>query len=161
MTRKRLGDLLVESGLITKEQLEEALKDKAPDEKLGDALLRLGLITEQQLIEVLEFQLGVPHISINQFAVDPDTVQLVPREIAKRYQVMPIRTENNQLFVAMADPMDYFAIEALRMATGYQIVPAIATKDELQRAITKYYDLQQSLEEAMGDFVTEEEVEEA
>lgn len=161
MTRKRLGDLLVESGLITKEQLEEALKDKAPDEKLGDALLRLGLITEQQLIEVLEFQLGVPHISIHQFAVDPDTVQLVPREIAKRYQVMPIRTENNQLFVAMADPMDYFAIEELRMATGYQIVPAIATKDELQRAITKYYDLQQSLEEAMGDFVTEEEVEEA
>lgn len=161
MTRKRLGDLLVESNLITKEQLEEALKDKAPDEKLGDALLRLGWITEQQLIEVLEFQLGVPHISIHQFAVDPDTVQLVPREIAKRYQVMPIRTENNQLFVAMADPMDYFAIEELRMATGYQIVPAIATKDELQRAITKYYDLQQSLEEAMGDFVTEEEVEEA
>lgn len=161
MTRKRLGDLLVESGLITKEQLEEALKDKAPDEKLGDALLRLGWITEQQLIEVLEFQLGVPHISIHQFAVDPDTVQLVPREIAKRYQVMPIRTENNQLFVAMADPMDYFAIEELRMATGYQIVPAIATKDELQRAITKYYDLQQSLEEAMVDFVTEEEVEEA
>lgn len=161
MTRKRLGDLLVESGLITKEQLEEALKDKAPDEKLGDALLRLGWITEQQLIEVLEFQLGVPHINIHQFSVDPDTVQLVPREIAKRYQVMPIRTENNQLFVAMADPMDYFAIEELRMATGYQIVPAIATKDELQRAITKYYDLQQSLEEAMGDFVTEEEVEEA
>src|SRR5690606_25468760 len=85
----------------------------------------------------------------------------VPREIAKRYQVMPIRTENNQLFVAMADPMDYFAIGELRMATGYQIVPAIATKDELQRTITKYYDLQQSLEEAMGDFVTEEEVEEA
>ncbi len=95
MTRKRLGDLLVESGLITTEQLEEALKDKAPDEKLGKHWLRLGMITEQQLIEVLEFQLGVPHISINQFAVDPDTVQLVPREIAKRYQVMPIRTEND------------------------------------------------------------------
>lgn len=161
VTRKRLGDLLVESGLITQEQLEETLKEKAPNEKIGDALLRQGLITEQQLIEVLEFQLGVPHININQFSVDPDTVQLVPREIAKRYQVMPVRTENNQLFVAMADPMDYFAIEELRMATGYQIVPAIATKDDLQRAITKYYDLQQSLEEAMGDFVTEETVEES
>src|SRR5690606_41922844 len=114
MTRKRLGDLLVESGLITKEQLEEALKDKAPDEKLGDALLRLGLITVQQLIVVLEFQLGVPHISIHQFAVDPDTVQLVPREMAERYQVMPIGTESNHLSVAVEDAMAYFAVEELR-----------------------------------------------
>ena len=68
-------------------------------------------------------------------------VQLVPKEIAKRYQVMPIRKEENKLFVAMADPMDYFAIEELRMATGYQIVPAIATKDAFNvrlRNITIY-----------------------
>src|SRR5690625_4133581 len=160
-TRKRLGDLLVESGLITPEQLEMALNDKYSEEKLGDALLRQGLITEQQLIEVLEFQLGVPHINIHQYPIEPETIQLVPQEIAKRYQVMPSRTENHQFFVAMAHPMDYFAIEELRMATGFQIVPAIATKDELQRAITKYYELQQSLEEAMGDFAPEEIVEEA
>ncbi|HLS24107.1 MAG TPA: ATPase, T2SS/T4P/T4SS family [Pseudogracilibacillus sp.] len=161
-TRKRLGDLLVEAGLITKDQLEEALKEKAPDEKLGDALLRQGFITEQQLIEVLEFQLGVPHISIHQYPIEQETIQLVPQDIAKRYQVMPIRTEGDRLFVAMADPMDYFAIEELRMATGFQIVPAIATKDELQRSITKHYELQQSLDEALGDFVPEEtDVEEA
>lgn len=161
-TRKRLGDLLVESGLITQEQLEETLKDKTADEKLGDALLRQGFITEQQLIEVLEFQLGVPHINIHQYPIDQETIQLVPQEIAKRYQVMPIRTEGDQLFVAMADPMDYFAIEELRMATGFQIVPAIATKDELQRSITKHYELQQSLDEALGDYVPEEtEVEES
>src|SRR5690625_3159364 len=160
MARKRLGDLLVDAGLITKEQLEDALEIKSREEKLGDVLLREGLITEQQLIEVLEFQLGVPHININQFPIEQETIQLVPQEIAKRFQVMPIRTENNQLFVAMADPMDYFAIEELRMATGYQIVPAIATKDELQRTISKYYDLQQSLDEAIGDFAEEELVEE-
>src|SRR5699024_4661076 len=159
--RKRLGDLLVEAGLITIEQLEASLQEKSPNEKLGDALLSRGLISEQQLIEVLEFQLGVPHINIHQYPIDAETVQLVSHEIAKRYQVMPIRTEGNQLFVAMADPMDYFAIEELRMATGFQIVPAIATKDELQRAITKYYDLQQSLDEAIGDYMPEETVEEA
>ena len=161
MTRKRLGDLLVEAALINNKQLEGALADKSPEEKLGDALLRQGVITEQQLIEVLEFQLGVPHINIHQYPIDLETIQLVPQEIAKRYQVMPIRTDGNQLFVAMSDPMDYFAIEELRMATGFQIVPAIATKDELQRAITKHYDLQQSLDEAMGDFAPEESVEEA
>src|SRR5699024_7305890 len=95
------------------------------------------------------------------YPIDLETIQLVPQEIAKRYQVMPIRTDGNQLFVAMSDPMDYFAIEELRMATGFQIVPAISTKDELQRSITKHYDLQQSLDEAMGDFAPEEAVEEA
>lgn len=160
MSRKRLGDLLVESGLISETQLSTALAEKLPDEKLGDTLLREGYITEQQLIEVLEFQLGIPHINIFQYPIEQEIVQLVPQEIAKRYQVMPIRSEENQLFVAMADPMDYFAIEELRMATGYQIVPAIATKDALQRAITKYYDLQQSLDEVMGDFSHEETVEE-
>jgi len=161
MSRKRLGDLLVESNIITEEELKLALKEKTPDEKLGDTLLREGYITEQQLIEVLEFQLGIPHINIFQYPIDQNIVQLVPQEIAKRHQVMPIRTENNQLFIAMADPMDYFAIEELRMATGYQIIPAFATKDALQRTITKYYDLQQTLDEAMGDFLPEESVDEA
>lgn len=63
--RKRLGDLLVEAGLITEEQLQEALREKAPGQKLGDALLQRGYITEQQLIEVLEFQLGIPHVSLS------------------------------------------------------------------------------------------------
>src|SRR5690625_3509811 len=101
MTRKRLGDLLVESRLITEEQLNVALQEKLPEEKLGDTLLREGYITEQQLIEVLEFQLGIPHINISQYPIDQETVQLVPYDIAKRYQVMPIRTDSNQLFVAM------------------------------------------------------------
>ena len=159
MARKRLGDLLVEAGLITDEQLIHTLNTKSPDEKLGDALLREGFITEQQLIEVLEFQLGIPHININQYPIDQEVVQLVPKELAKRHYIMPIRKDKNKLLVAMADPMDYFAIEEIRMATGYQIEPAIATKDELYRTITKFYDLQESMEEIMGEFAPDEPVE--
>ena len=158
--RKRLGDLLVESGLITKEQLAATLENKGEDEKLGDALLREGCITEQQLIEVLEFQLGIPHINISQYPIEQEIIQLVPKELAKRHNVMPIRIDGNKLFVAMEDPMDYFAMEELRMATGYQIVPAIATKDSLFRAITKYYELQESIEEVMGDYAPDEAVDE-
>mgnify|MGYP001171389129 CR=1 FL=1 len=161
MERKRLGDLLLEAGLITEEQLNKTLASKSPDEKLGDALLREGYITEQQLIEVLEFQLGIPHVSISQFPVEQEAVQLVPKELAKRHFVMPIRRDRNKLLVAMADPMDYFVIEELRMATGCQIEPAIATKDDLYRNISKYYDLQESMEEMMGAYPTEEEMEEA
>lgn len=160
MARKRLGDLLVESGLITEQQLVETLSQKASEEKLGDALLREGHITEQQLIEVLEFQLGIPHINIFQYSIVPELIQLVPKELAKRHNVLPIRKEQNKLFVAMADPMDYFAIEELRMATGYQIVPGIATKDELYRTITKYYDLQESMDEVMSDLSPDESIDE-
>src|SRR5690625_1167813 len=161
MSRKRLGDLLVDAGLISESQLTSALGEKLPNEKLGDTLLRAGYITEQQLIEVLEFQLGIPHININQYPINQDIIHLVPKEIAKRYQVMPIRTEDNQLFIAMADPRDYFAIEECRMATGFQIVPAIATKDALQRTIATCYAFQESLDEAIEDILPAETVEEA
>lgn len=161
MVRKRLGDLLVDAGLITEQQLQATLETKNEDEKLGDALLREGYITEQQLIEALEFQLGIPHINILQYPIEQDVIQLVPRELAKRHQALPFRKEGNKLYVAMADPMDYFAIEEIRMATGFQILPGIATKDALFRMITKYYDLQESIEEVLDDFSPEEEIEES
>lgn len=161
MARKRLGDLLVESSLISAEQLAATLESKGADEKLGDALLREGYITEQQLIEVLEFQLGIPHINILQYPVDQEVIQLIPRELAKRHQVLPFRINGNKLFVAMADPMDYFAIEEIRMATGFQIVPGIATKDALFRMITKYYDLQESIDQVLDDFSQEENIEDS
>ena len=149
--RKRLGDLLVESGVITNEQLEYALTTKTKEEKLGDFLIKENILTEQQLIEVLEFQLGIPHIHLNQYSISPDLLQLVPAELAKRANIIPIRREKNKLFIAMADPMDYFAIEEVRMATGCQIETSIAAKDDLYRTLTKYYDLQESMEAALLD----------
>lgn len=149
--RKRLGDLLIEAGAITQEQLDYALATKRKDEKLGDFLIKENFLTEQQLIEVLEFQLGIPHINLNQYTIDPELLQLVPGELAKRVQIMPVRRDKNKLFIAMADPMDYFAIEEVRMATGCQIETSIAAKDDLYRTITKYYDLQESMEAALSD----------
>ncbi|KGR84816.1 GspE/PulE family protein [Lysinibacillus odysseyi] len=149
--RKRIGDLLLEAGVITEEQLTNALDNKSRDEKLGDFLIKENILTEQQLIEVLEFQLGIPHISLNQIPIDPELLHLVPAELAKRAQLIPIRREKNKLFIAMADPMDYFAIEEVRMATGCQIETTIAAKDDLYRTITKYYDLQESMEAALSD----------
>ncbi|KOS69321.1 type II secretion system protein E [Lysinibacillus contaminans] len=149
--RKRLGDLLVSAGVMQQEQLEYALKTKSRDEKLGDFLIKENILTEQQLIEVLEFQLGIPHIHLNQYSISPELLQLIPVELAKRANIMPIRKEKNKLFIAMADPMDYFAIEEVRMATGCQIETSIAAKDDLYRTITKYYDLQESMEAALSD----------
>lgn len=150
-TRKRLGDLLVEAGLITEDQLQSTLKEKSSGQKLGDALLQRGYITEQQLIEVLEFQLGIPHISLYRYPFDTKLFNLISKETAKRNRLIPLKKEGDKLFVAMADPMDYFAIDDLRLSTGFQIETAIATKDDILRAINKYYDIDEGFEELMGD----------
>jgi type IV pilus assembly protein PilB len=151
VTRKRLGDLLLEAGVVTEQQLNFALENKSRDEKLGDFLIKENIITEQQLIEVLEFQLGIPHISLSKYGIDQELLQLVPRELAKRVNIMPVRRDKNKLLIAMSDPMDYFAIEEVRMATGCQIETSIAAKDDLFRTITKYYDLHASMEAALSD----------
>ncbi|WP_077618965.1 GspE/PulE family protein [Bacillus sinesaloumensis] len=150
-TRKRLGDLLVQSGLISEEQLQQALKDKNESQKLGDVLLQRGFITEQQLIEVLEFQLGIPHVSLFRYPIDASLTSLIPREMARRYQLIALRKEGDRLYVAMADPMDFYAIEDLRLRTGFQIEPAIASKDEILRAINKFYDLDDGVQEFLDE----------
>jgi type IV pilus assembly protein PilB len=159
-TRKRLGDLLVEAGLITEEQLETALKEKGKDQKLGDALLQRGYITEQQLIEVLEFQLGIPHVSLYRYPFDPNLFHIVPKEIAKRNLIIPLKKDGEKLYVAMADPMDFYTIDDLRLSTGFQIETAIATKDDILRAINKYYDMDEGFEELLTDAPRGQEVEE-
>ncbi|MCZ0757003.1 GspE/PulE family protein [Anoxybacillus sp. J5B_2022] len=158
--RKRLGDLLVEAGLITEAQLQEALQQKAPGQKLGDALLQRGYITEQQLIEVLEFQLGIPHVSLYRYPIDPKLTNLIPKEFAKRNMVMPLKAEGDRLLVAMADPMDFFVIDDLRLSTGFHIETAIASKDDILRAINKYYDIDESMEDFLRMAPTQETVEE-
>lgn len=137
--RKRLGDLLIEAGLITNEQLQKALKSKKEGQKLGDALVEFGYITEEQLIEVLEFQLGIPQIRLHGYPIDLNVTKYVSRDFAKRHLLMPYKKEGNILYVGMADPMDYIAIDDLRLATGFHIEPAIVTKEEVLNTIDKYY----------------------
>ncbi|MNS26329.1 Type II secretion system protein E [compost metagenome] len=161
MVKKRLGDLLVEHGVISEEQLQEALKEQRKTKRrLGDLLISQGYITEQQLIEVLEFQLGIPHVNLFKYQIDPALTQIIPESMAKRYQVLPFMKEGGKLMVAMADPLDYFAIEDLRMTTGFRIEPAISTRDELQRAIARHYGLRDSMSQMMGELPTQEEIEE-
>ncbi|KAA8997948.1 type II secretion system protein GspE [Paenibacillus spiritus] len=161
IVKKRLGDLLVENAVISQEQLEEALVEQRKSKrKLGDLLISQGYITEQQLIEVLEFQLGIPHVSLFKYQIDPAITQIIPESMAKRYQVLPFMKEGSKLMVAMADPLDYYAIEDLRMSTGFKIEPAISTRDELQRAIARHYGMRDSMTQMLVELPTQEEIEE-
>ncbi|OCA91264.1 type II secretion system protein GspE [Bacillus sp. FJAT-27225] len=150
-TRKRLGDLLLEAGLITGEQLNTALKEKAPKQRLGEALVQRGYITELQLIEVLEMQLGIPHISLFSYPFDKNLFNLVPKDLARRHLLVPLKKEGDKLFIAISDPLDFLAVDDLRLLTGFQIETAIATRDDILRTINKYYNTDEGLEELLGE----------
>ncbi|WP_077358346.1 GspE/PulE family protein [Virgibacillus halodenitrificans] len=139
ITRKRLGDLLKDAGLVTEEQVMEALETKKEDQKLGDALLEHGYITERQLIEVLEFQLGIPHVSLYRYPVDENVLQFVSRDVAQKNYIIPLKFQDNSLMIAMKDPMDYYIIDDLELSSGFPISPVIAAKDDILFAINKYY----------------------
>lgn len=150
--KKRLGDLLVEAGLITSEQLHRSLQlQRTTGKKLGELLIEEGIIEEKQIIEVLEFQFGIPHVDLGNQMIDPEIPKLIHENLAKRYLLIPIRKDRGRLIVAMADPLNLFAIDDVKIATGTEVTPVIATKQDILDAISKYYG-KQSAEQAIEDF---------
>ncbi|GBF73382.1 hypothetical protein PA598K_01669 [Paenibacillus sp. 598K] len=147
-TRKRIGDLLVDAGVITPQQLQQALQQQTEMKKrLGDVLISEGYISQQQFIEVLEFQLGIPHVQLFRHKIDPKIISLIPQKLATLHNVLPLRVDGGKLILAMADPLDYYAIDEVRIATGMRVDPVIASRDELLRAISRYYGLQETIDQ--------------
>jgi len=136
--KKLLGDLLVDAGLITSQQLEDALKlQKKIGERLGKVLVDLGFVSEQDIIEILEQQLKISKISLKNVVIGQPLLELVPKAMITRHRVMPIKREKNRLTVAMVDPLNLVAMDDLRLTTGCEIFPVIATEKELTALIHK------------------------
>lgn len=148
--RKRLGDLLIEVGLITQEQLDKALSaQQRMGKRLGKVLVELGYISEQSMIEVLEFQLGIPHVDLSMIVIDPEVAALIPEAVAKRYQIIPIRREQDKVVLAMADPTNIFAIDDAQLATGLLVEVVIATESDIERAINRVYGVRETVQKAI------------
>ncbi len=149
---RRLGDLLVNEGLITQENLQRALSEqKGTNEKLGSILVRLQLIQEDQLIGFLSRQYGIPSITLSQLDIDPDVVKLVPAQIAKKYEVLPVKRTGNALTLAMADPTNVFALDDVAFMTNLQVLPVVASQGAIRQAIERLYEPQAS---AFSDVLT-------
>jgi len=148
--RKRIGDVLVEAKIITPQQLEEALKiQKQTNKKLGEILVEKGYITEDELIEILEFQLGIPHIKLDVYPIDPKAVETISESIARRHTVLPVSfAEDGSLIVAMADPLNIFAMEDIEIYSGRRVRPRIAKASDIKRAIERFYGKQEALKAA-------------
>jgi len=150
---RRLGDLLVREGLINQEQLQRALADqKGNNEKLGSILVRLSIINEDQLIDFLSKQYGIPSITLTQLDVDVEVVKLVPAQIARKYEVLPIKRTGNSLSLAMSDPTNVFALDDVGFMTGLTVVPVVASQSAIRKAIGLLYEEQTG---GLADVITE------
>ena len=112
MRTKRLGDMLLELGLITQEQLKQALEFQSREKgRLGSILIEHNFITERQLIDALRMQLGIEYIDLTKVDIAPEMSRYVPKNLAKRMSIVPVRSSKEQLFLAMADPLNFMAVE--------------------------------------------------
>lgn len=138
--KEKLGELLLKVNKISKEQLDSALEEqKTSKKKLGEILIEKGFVTKQDIHEVLEFQLGIPYISLDDYQIDKNIVKIVPENIARKNELLALKIRDNYIIVAMSDPLNMFAIDDIKLATGYDVQPVMCKKDEILNAIERYY----------------------
>ncbi|MBM6839244.1 type II secretion system protein GspE, partial [Clostridium saudiense] len=138
--KKRLGDILIQSGYISEEDLSRALKEQQKSGKrLGEILIEGEFITEDNLLKALEGQLGIERIHLDSIIVDRNAVKTIPEALSKKYNVLPIKFVEGELLVLTNDPLNIFAEEDVRIASGYSIKLALSSKEEIKNAISKCY----------------------
>ncbi len=136
----KLGELLLKARLVTEEQLEKALAEqKQIGGRLGEHLVRLGYVTEEDILDCLSQQYGVPSINLRHFDIDESIIKLIPADVARKYQFIPVSKSGATITVAMADPTNVFAMDDITFITGYRVEPVVASEEALREAIDRYY----------------------
>ncbi|MBR3242143.1 MAG: Flp pilus assembly complex ATPase component TadA [Parasporobacterium sp.] len=140
MAIKRLGELLISAGKISEEDLERGLAlQKESKERLGTVLIENGIITETDLIDALTTQLGVKYIDLSSTVIPGTMSKYVPKNLAKKYNVIPVKLVNDELYLAMSDPLNFYAIEEVRKASRKRIVPMVADIAGINYAMQMVY----------------------
>jgi len=158
--REKISEVLISKGWITKEKLDEAIKtqhEKGGD--LSEILVSSGLIKENDLLLIFSQELSIPPINLSKYSIDKELISLVPEKVARLYRVIPVSRIGNRMAVAMADPLDIFALDDLKILTKYEIDPVIATAKDINDAITTYYGEGVSINKIVEDVKAEESVE--
>jgi type IV pilus assembly protein PilB len=154
--KKRIGELLVAGGMIKEQQLDRALgEQKKRGGKIGEILVDMGFINEINLATFLARQLHIPFLEIEKQLVDSDSVQLIPADMARRVTAIPLYKDKEALVVAMADPLNIFGLDDIKKATGREIRQVVATRSDIQKAISSYFGMAQTIDAATMDFAGE------
>ncbi|MFQ5735259.1 MAG: type IV-A pilus assembly ATPase PilB [Thermodesulfobacteriota bacterium] len=155
----RIGELLLREKLISPEQLKTAIDEqKKSGGRLGYNLTKLGYISEKDLTAFLSRQYGIPTIDLATQDIDHEVIQLIPEDVAQKYQVIPVSRTGSTLVVAMADPSNIFAIDDIKFLTGYNVEPLVASDAAIKTAIDTLYDTSEmmGLEGVLTEFDDDE-----
>src|SRR6478736_1573786 len=152
---KQLGQILIELGFISPEQLETALEEHRKTPKsLGRVLIDLGMIKEADLVRALAEQVGLEFVDLNEFPIDATSTVLLPEALSRRYRAIPIGERDGRLLVAMSDPANVYAQDDIRTITGRDVQPVVATANDVEEAIQKFSGMDSQVE-AMASIAAE------
>lgn len=148
--KKTLGESLLDQGVITQKQWEEAQRDeKNTGQPLRKALIKLGIITEEDMVSFIAEQMDIPRIDLNNYLIDTAIIDLVPEDLAKKHQFIPVLKIGKNLTCAMVDPLNVFALDEVRIKTGLTVEPAVATETEIKKALNEHYAVKGSMEDVI------------
>ncbi len=137
---KKLGEILVESGMVTPEQIQALLDEqKKSGKKLGELIVEKGILTEQQILNAREYQIRIPYVDFATLSIDPEAPGLISEALAKKHCLIPVGYEDGELVVVMNDPLDLVAIDDVRYATGKDVRPKMSSKADILQAIDRSY----------------------
>ena len=155
MSNDRIGEILVRESIISAQQLRQAQEEqRGTGKRLAYSLAKLGILGEKELTDFLAKQYGVPSISLSEFEIDPEVIDLIPKEVASKHTVLPVQRAGSTLIVAMSDPSNIYAIDDLKFLTGLNIEPVVTTDAAIEEAIVRYYESPgqfESYDEVIGD----------
>jgi type IV pilus assembly protein PilB len=159
LLKDKIANQLVESSLINQEQLELALTEQTKSGgSLGYNLVKTGAISEKAFAEFLSQTYNAPAVDLDELEADEHSIELIPPEVATKFQVVPIKREGRILTVAMANPDNIFAIDDIKFITGLEVRPVVATETAIKRAIDRFYESADSLAEVMKDMQEDFEI---
>ncbi len=154
--RKRLGDILVEAGVISAQQLQEALsKQKILGKRLGKVLVDAGMTTEDSIATTLASQMNIPYLNLNEISIPPEVLTAIPEGIVRSHNLLPVKLEGNKLQITMVDPLDVFIIDEITFQTGYELNVGISPESQIEAAIKHYYGNSESLQNAVDNLAAE------
>lgn len=138
--KRRLGDMLVESGKITMPQLHETLRQqKVTGKKIGELLIEQGLVTSEDIMEVLEKQTGISKVVLSSITFDKRAIKMVPEGVCTKHELIPFGFEDNKILIAMWDPLNIFAIDDVAISSGFEVKTFLSTREEIKKYIQMQY----------------------
>lgn len=152
-TQKRLGDILIESVLVSKDELEQALRrQEQTGEPLGKAIVNLGYLSEYELLEALSKQLDVPYLTLSNYLLNAEIAKLIPEEMARKYMVIPLFKIEKTLTVGINDPTNIVALDEISRYTGFEVEPVLCADKEIKESLDEVYGVASSMDRTMQEY---------